>query len=502
MEHGEEVLKLNNLCKFFGDIKAVNRMSVTFRKGEVHTIIGENGSGKSTIANCIAGILKVTSGEMYLHGKPYNPSGLADANASGISMLVQEERTINNMTIAENIFMGKETMFSKAHLVKKTRMIEEAKKVLSLVGLEHFDPDMMIGKVSLEDKKLIEVGVALYNDPEVIIFDETTTALSLHGREIVYKYIEEYREKGRTVIMISHMLDEVKRFSDTVTVMRDGIYIDTLHKDEGTITDDDMRKLMIGRDLSGHYYRSEFKKVHGDVVLKVENISYRNILRNVSLKLHEGEILGIGGLTDCGMHELCKVIFGIITPAVGTVTAEKNKEKISGTDVSIKNHIAYLSKNRDRDSLLLTASVKDNIFITAARVNNRFGFHSNRIIRKVADKGMKDLQIKASSREQLCCELSGGNKQKVVVAKWLANNSDIFIMDCPTRGIDVGVKAMIYEIMEDLIKKGKSIIMVSEELAELIGMSDRIIIMKEGQISGEVDREEEITEMKLIEKMV
>jgi ribose transport system ATP-binding protein len=499
----ETVLEVRDLCKYFGSVKAVDCMNLSFKRGEVHAIVGENGSGKSTIAYVIAGIIKATSGEIFLDGERLEDADVFDMSARGVGMLVQEQRTINDMSIMENLFMGRETMFSRYHLVNQRRIREEAQKVLGFVQLGHLDLSLPMKRLSFEVRKLIEVGIAFYNNPRILILDETTTALSLHGREILYQYIEQYRAAGKTVILISHILEEVNRFSDRVTVMRDGKCVGTLKKEEGNITEDNIRHMMIGRELSGHYYRSDSRDTsQNDVVLDVQNISYRNVLKNISFQLRRGEILGFGGLTDCGMHELCKIIFGAVAPDTGTVTLTASGKRLQNTGGAVAEKMAYLSKNRDQESLLLSASIRDNIFLTAARTASRNGLITGRQQKNVAEEQMRSLNIKARSLWQLCCELSGGNKQKVVVAKWLANDSEILIMDCPTRGIDVGVKASIYKIMSELAERGKSIIMVSEELQELIGMADRILVMRDGKITGEMHRDEHISEARLIEKMV
>lgn len=494
MNKVKPILQVNCLCKQFGTVKAVDQVSINFYPGEFHTIIGENGSGKSTLAYMIAGVHAPTSGEMIFKGEKYAPRSIIDASQKGISMLVQEQRTIGELTIAENLFLGHE-------LRSKRQMQIEARKILKLVNLENLEPDMLMRKVTFEDRKLIEVGMAVYLDPEILIFDETTTSLSLKSRNIVYGYFKTLCKKGKTIILISHILEEVKQFSDTVTVMRDGAYVGSLSQKENNISDDNIRRMMIGRDLSAHYYRDAKNSYCEEVVLKVEDIC-EGILSHVSLELKKGEILGLGGLTDCGMHELCKIIFGIERPAVGVVEVCDRGKKIHSAYDAVNSGMAYLSKNRDQESLILSASVKDNILVTAVKYANKAGFIAGRKVDGIVDDMIQKLQIKVSSDSQLCYELSGGNKQKVVVAKWLSSHADILIMDCPTRGIDIGIKAAIYRIMSDLVKEGKSIIMVSEEMPELIGMSDRIIIMKNGCISGEIQTAEDITEMDLINYMV
>lgn len=494
------ILKLHGMVKSFGSTKAVQDVSMELRKGQVLALIGENGSGKSTLMSMVTGTLQPDKGRMELKGKEYVPDSIIAAGNSGVCILIQELGTIDGLTVAENIFLGKEKKFASGFRVSSRRMNQAADELLQSMGVSHFDAKTEVDALSFEERKLIEVCRAMYNDPDILIVDETTTALSHTGREKIYTIIENLKKQQKAVVFISHDLDEVQKVCDSAMILRDGSYIGTLYGEE--VTPENMRQMMIGRDLSGNYYRTKGTTyVKEEVALDVRNIQY-GILHDVSFQLHRGEILGLGGLTECGMHELCKIVFGAIKPDAGEVELTENHVKITSPAVAIKNHIAYLPKDRDNESLFLMTSIKDNITVASMDRLRNGPFITRKRERDLADQAAGQLSVKMRDVEQLTKELSGGNKQKVVVAKWMANESDILIMDCPTRGIDIGVKAAIYKLMEQLISEGKAILMVSEEIPELLGMSDRILIMKDGTINGEFDRSEEVTEKSLIEKLI
>ena len=502
MNNEKEVfLRIDGISKAFGPTKAVVDAKIEISQGEVRGLIGENGSGKSTLSAIIAGMLKADSGKMFLENIEYNPLNVIEARKKGVSIITQEVGTINDLTVAENIFLGKEGHFSKTGHVYKKKMVAASKKILNEIGASHIDPLVSINSVSFEDRKLIEVAMAMYNKPRLLILDETVTALTYKGRELIYKLIEDLKNDGRTVIFISHDLAELETVSDKITVLRDGKVVKTLLKNE--INVDLMRQLMIGRDLEGHYYRADHEpKYEKEVVLHVDNISLGTKLWDISLKLHKGEILGIGGLTDCGMHELGKVMFGVNKPDSGTVTVMPQNAEIRKASIAVKNKIGYMPKNREREAMMLAASVKDNVVLMSLDKLKRGTLITRKSEKQLAYKMADALNIKMVSANQLCAYLSGGNKQKVILAKWLANDSRILIMDCPTRGIDVGVKAAIYQLMNDIKKSGKSIIMISEELPELLGMADRIIVMKNGKVSGSFLRSPIWNESMIIQKVI
>lgn len=501
-EKKEVLLKAEHMYKEFGATKAVTDVSLTIYAGQIRGLIGENGSGKSTLASMITGALKPDKGEMMLNGVSYAPKSLRDSMDHGVGIVVQETGVINSLTIAENIFMGRENLFGKYGLVNMSALIEESRKALQAIGATHIDPEKRAEEYSFEDRKLVEIAASLYQKPNLLIVDETTTALSQNGREKIYEIMNQLRNSGKAILFISHDLDELQRVCDTVDVLRDGSYIGTLEKED--ITPQNMRQMMIGRELSGHFYRPESEpcSYQDDIVLEAKNICYHNVLKDVALTLHAGKILGIGGLSDCGVHELCKILFGAIVPEKGVVRREPSGRIISSPSVATEEKIAYIPKDRDQESVLLGSSIKDNICLTSMD-KLRKGFYIGKKKEKVlADEIGSEFSIKMREIEQMVSELSGGNKQKVAFGKWIANDSQVFIMDCPTRGIDVGVKKSIYELMSQLKSEGKSIIMVSEELPELIGMTDRCIILKDGMVSGEFIRGQGFTESALIQAII
>ncbi|MHC1770597.1 MAG: ATP-binding cassette domain-containing protein [Flexilinea sp.] len=380
-------------------------------------------------------------------------------------------------------------------------MIKEARRVLTEIDASYIDPQKSVDQISFEDRKLIEVAMAMYDKPDILILDETTTALSQKGRKKIYSIIDKMKREGKTVIFISHDLKELQSLCDNITILRDGCLVQTLSKN--MITIDKMRSLMIGRDLSDHYYREDLLSAYGEeVVLQVDNITFGSALKDISFMLHKGEILGIGGLTDCGMHELCKIIFGLIKPDNGKVTVLPIGSEIKKASEAVNNKIAFIPKNREQEAMMPSASIKDNIVFMSYDKLSKGPYISPTKEIQFAKEQANLLNIKMVSINQFCLFLSGGNKQKVVISKWIANDSKILIMDCPTRGIDVGVKAAIYELMEELVKSGKSIIMVSEELPELLGMSDRIIILKDGILSAIFKRGIDWNEEKVIQAMI
>ena len=441
------ILEAKHISKNFGLTQALKDVSVTIDEGEVIGLIGENGSGKSTLSSIISGVYPQSEGELTLDGKPYKPADTLDAQNHGISMIAQEMGTLPGIKVADNLFIGKEQLFTKHGVVDRKKMYQEARKALEKIGIDNIHPEDPIIKYSLEERKLIEVVRALYTNPRIFIVDETTTALSQRGRDIIYQVIKNMKKENKTVLFISHDLEELMEVCSKLIVLRDGVFVAELEKSE--FEEEKIKELMVGRKLTGDYYRSDYDGSYGkEVVLSAEKLYVGDSLKGVSLELHKGEILGIGGLTDCGMHELGKALFGNVKPLYGEVKLGNGK-KITSEKQAIKNKIGYVSKNRDQEG-----------------------------------------------------DLSGGNKQKVVFGKWLGNESEIYILDCPTRGIDIGVKAFMYQLMYRLKKEGKSILMISEELPELIGMSDRILIMKDGQIQDSFTRSEELNESVLIKKMV
>jgi ribose transport system ATP-binding protein len=379
-------------------------------------------------------------------------------------------------------------------------MTAAAQQLLDSLEIE-IDASRSTGSLDASTRKLIEVAKALYWKPKLFIVDETTTALSLTGRVLLYKQMHRLADSGASVLFISHELDELMEQCDTLTILRDGIIVGNLAKDE--FNAGRIKQMMVGREIKGSYYRDDMDGYDNEVVLKAEYITTMHDLLCFSLELHKGEILGIGGLSHCGMHTLGKALFGAEKVVDGRVVACKSGSVIDRPKTAINNRIGYVSKDRDTESLSLGASIRDNIASTGYQLNNLFGpFLSARKEKKYVDEQITALSLKCASMYHSVDTLSGGNKQKVAFGKWLACDANILILDCPTRGIDVGVKTAMYSLLYEMKKAGKSIVLISEELPELIGMSDRIIIMKDGEISCEISRTKQPTESLLVEYML
>lgn len=494
------LIQVNDIYKHFGATKAVDGVSIVVNKGEVCGLVGENGSGKSTLLSLLSGILRRDAGEVFMEGEPYNPKNLTDANKKGVSMIVQEANTIKGLTVAENMFLGIEDEFMNHGIRNIKKMNAMAREQLDRVGLKDIKEDEDVINYSMEQRKLIELVKASTVKPKLLMIDETSTALSQTGRDELYKLIHATRDRGDSVLVISHDLQEVLMLCDRIIIMRDGKIVAEVNSSD--VDEAKLKNLMVGREISGHYYREDFDTpISDEVVMKVENISAGKRVKDVSFELHKGEILGFGGLSESGMHELGKAIFGIEYDVNGKVTLA-NGDVIRTIDDSVKHDIGYISKNRDSESLFNQMDINDNIAATCMGNIGGKGFVSKRKRRAFADEKAKILNIKMNDVEQIVGTLSGGNKQKVVLTKWIARGTEIFIMDSPTRGIDVGVKAIIYGMLDDLRKQGKSLIIISEELLELIGMCDRVIVLKDGEISGEFKRTPELNEETLVQCMV
>jgi len=493
------LLKAHKINKSFGITRALKDADLELEYGQIHGLIGENGSGKSTLASIIAVIQPADSGEIFLDGQPYKPVDSLEAQRQGICMILQEKGTFDNLSVSRNIFIGKENFFSFGGMINIPRMNAAAQKILEKIHAGHIKAAWPITALSFEDRKLVEVARAMYAEPKVLIADETTTALSRNGREILYRIMRDMKKEGHSVIFISHDLDELINVCDSLTILRDGEYVKTFEKKEFVTSV--IRHLMVGREVAGNYYRTDMDSCKNpETVFSMEHV-YSQKLRDITFDLRKGEILGLGGLAECGMHEIGNIAFGLIPPDLGIVKAGDDKVVINPVKATSLG-IAYLSKNRDTESLMTSANIVDNICLASYKKIQKNLFIWNKDEREFAKAWGKKLEIKMTNIHQYVIELSGGNKQKVALAKWLGFGADVLIMDCPTRGIDIGVKVNIYQLMTELKNQGKSIILISEELPEIIGMSDRIIILKDGRIKGEFSREEKVTECKLVDYMI
>ncbi len=494
------LMEVQHITKSFGPTKALSDVSLSVYGGEVCGLIGENGSGKSTLSSILAGIQRPDSGLMLKGGEEYAPSTSVEGQSLGVAMIVQEVGSIPNITIADNIFAGKEQAFCHGPFVDKRAMNTAAQKALENIGVTNMRPDASLNTLNPEDRKIVEIARAMYSDPDILIVDETTTALSKHGRDVIYAVMRRMREEGKAVLFISHDIGELIEVCDSLVVLRDGQYVGRLEREQ--MEPDTIKSMMIGREITGNYYREDSDGWLPEVAMEAKHITSKDRgVRDVSFQLHRGEILGIGGLSESGMHEVGRMAFGIDPIIEGEIILE-NGERIVSSAKAVRQHIGYVSKNRDVEALSLSATVKDNIVLPSLYKIRTCGLVSRQKETAIAKEQVEGLRIKCAGIDQNVNALSGGNKQKVLFGKWIGNQSEILILDCPTRGVDVGVKASMYQLMYQLKKEGKAILMISEELPELIGMSDRILIMKDGQITKEFLRGPEATEQNIINYMI
>ena len=496
----EVIIEVKEVSKRFGSTVALNRVNIVIRRGEIHGLIGENGSGKSTVTSIIAGMQDADNGEMFYKGEAWKPENMIYALDKGIGMIVQESGTVPGISVAENIFLGESEQFRRAGIVSRRQMVKEAQKALDSIGAGHISAAMPTGALDFQNRKLVEIARVMRKNPEVLVVDETTTALSQMGRDIIYGICKKMKEENKAVIFISHDLDEIMNRCDRLTVLRDGKIIRTFNSDE--FEEGAIKAAMIGRELSGSYYRDDYEEeTESETVLTAEHLNLTDQLIDFSMEVRKGEILGIGGLSHCGMHTLGKVLFAAEKAESGTIKVHDHTYENEAA--AMKEGIGYVAKDRDTESLVLEASIKDNIAIAGLdriAVKKHFIFRKNE--NRYVDEQVESLSIKCNDSSQYVSTLSGGNKQKVAFGKWMGRDSQILILDCPTRGVDIGVKQSMYQLMYRMKQEGKSIILISEEMAELIGMSDRLLIMKDGRLQKELKRSRELSEADVIEYMI
>lgn len=498
----EIVLEIDHISKRFGPTVANNDVCLQFRRGEVHALIGENGCGKSTLMSIIAGMQPMDSGHMLLRGQPYQPLGSEDAIESGIGMVVQELGLLDRLPAYVNMFCGRLKPFTRGGVINLKKMKAAAQEHMTRWGLPRVNLSKHAGELSVEEKKIIELARALSIDPDVLILDELTQALSHDTREILYGIIQSCKDSGKAVLVISHDLEEIVSLVDTITVMRDGEIVTTLPAEDATV--DELKRMMVGRALNEHYYRTDCAPVYGeDVVLSVRDLADKESgISDVSFDLHAGEILAICGLSDAGIHTVGKMIFGVQKPDKGSITALPDNKHITSPQKAVAMGIGYQPKDRDMEGLMIGASIRDNLCFPSVHEIERKGTLLPARLNAYAEKASRRFEVKSTGIQQVLNSLSGGNKQKVNLGRWMSKDLKILILDCPTRGVDVGVKAYIYETMQEFKAQGLSMVLISDELPEALGLADRIMVMKNGRINAILERGQDFTEEKVIEVMV
>ena len=481
-------LEMRGVCKSFPGVKALDHAQLRLRPGTVHALMGENGAGKSTLMKCMFGIYEMDEGEVLFEGKPVKLSGPLEALEMGIAMVHQELQPIPARTVGENIFLGRYPMkklFGFIPMVDHEKMYADTAALLKKVRME-FDPKQPLGELSVSQMQSVEIAKAVSANCKVLILDEPTSSLTQNEVEALFRIIEDLKAEGVSIVYISHKMDEILRISDEVTIMRDGQYVGTWDAKE--LTTDLIITRMVGRELANLFPHRE--NVPGEVVFEVEDFTSIDprSFRNVSFQLKKGEILGVAGLVGAQRTELMEGLFGIRSHSKGTIKYQGKEMEINRPKDAIDNGIAMLTEDRRATGIMGVLSIADNISVASLLKYLDFGVAiNNKKIEELVQDNIKKMNTKTPSSKTQIQSLSGGNQQKVLIGRWLANDPDVLILDEPTRGIDVGAKYEIYTIIAELAKQGKSIIMISSEMAEIIGMSDRVMVMCDGRVTGFID---------------
>ena len=484
----EYILEMKDIYKSFPGVKVLEGVNLRIRPGEVHALMGENGAGKSTLMKILMGIYKADQGDIILQGQKTEMHGPRDAMDKGISMIHQELNTLLDMEVAENVFVGREIVkkgFSGLKLVDLGRMRAETGQYFEEMNI-HIDPRARMRTLSVAEMQLVEIVKAISLNSKIIVMDEPTSAITEKEAQVLFEQIDRLKKQGVAIIYISHKMDEIFRISDTITVLRDGQWIGT--KPASELNDDSLIKMMVGRELTD-IYPKESAPI-GEEILRVEDLSRGKKVRKASFTLRKGEVLGVAGLVGAGRSELVETIFGLYPKTGGAIYLNGEKVEIKSPREAIQHKIALITEDRKLTGLNLIGSVKENISAVSLKKLSPRGIVDKRQENEIAEKYIKDLKFKTPDHNAIVGNLSGGNQQKVVLAKWLLDQPDIIIFDEPTRGIDIGAKRDIYLLINELAKEGKGVIVISSEMAEVMGISDRIIVMCEGEIKGDIPRED------------
>lgn len=486
MINKKPLLEMINISKSFPGVKALDNVNMKAYGGEVLALLGENGAGKSTLMKILSGVYEKDEGKIFIEGKETNINGIKEAEALGISIIHQELSLLPNLKIYENIFLGNEKRLGIFNKLDKKYMREKSKELLSKIGFT-MDPDTMVKDLTVGEMQMIEIIKAVSKKSKVIIMDEPTTALTDVETKRLFEVINKLKSQGIAIIYISHRLDEIFEICHRVNVLRDGKYVGEVRVED--ISKDDLISMMVGRKLEEQF---PYKKVQkGETLLEVKNLCYKNLVNNVSFEVKAGEILGISGLMGSGRSETAKTIFGEYKKSSGDIYVNGEKVNINSPKQAIEKGIAYLSEDRKKEGLILNMSVGKNISLCNLK---EYENGLKRIDKKKEEKEIEDyikkLSVKTPSAKQLIKNLSGGNQQKAIIAKWIMISPKVLIIDEPTKGIDVGAKKEIYEVLNELKNMGKAVIIISSDMPEVLGISDRILVMCEGRVSGEVKREE------------
>ena len=481
----ETILEVKNLTKYFPGIKALDGVHMTVRTGEVHALIGENGAGKSTLVKILTGVYFPTAGEVRYKGDNLSFKNALDAQEAGIAAIHQEASMFPELSVTENIFMGHHITKGKSKRIDWKAMQRETQALLDELELD-IDCNKLVKNLSVAQRHMVEIAKALSLNAQVVIMDEPTSALSLREVEDLYKIVRRLKDDGKAIIFISHKFDEIFEICDYFTVLRDGKYIGEGSVKESTVND--IVTMMVGRSLDQMYPKSEVEI--GKALLSVKNLSQTGYFSDVSFDLHEGEILGFFGLIGAGRSEIMRTIFGIDKKSEGTISLYGKEIHIPDPTVAMQQGIAFVPEDRQTQGVILEMSISKNITLPQIDKLSKFGVINRKKEAELTKTYGEKMEIRAAGWHVDADTLSGGNQQKVVLAKWLATEPKILILDEPTKGIDVATKAAVHEFISDMASRGLAVILISSELPEVLGMADRILVMHEGEMTGEFTREE------------
>ncbi len=480
----ETILRMTNISKSFAGVHALRGVQFELCPGEVHALLGENGAGKSTLVKVITGVHQPDTGEIYFNDQHIHLTDPREATALGISAIYQELSIFPDLDIAENIFVGRRPTRAGG-LVDWRKMYREAAALLDSLGV-HLNLKTKARYLSIAQQQMVEIARALSVNARILIMDEPTSALTLNEVAELFEIVRRLREKGTAILFISHRLEELFEIADRVTVLRDGSYVDT--RSLGGVTQEELIRMMVGRTVSDLFPKKEVKQ--GEVVLRVKNLTRSGAFKDVSFELHKGEILGMAGLIGAGRTEVSQALFGVAPADEGIIEIDGKAQRITNPRQAMDCGLALVPEDRQHHGLVPPLDITDNVTLPRLARFTKVGWLNKREARDAAYQAATLMQVKATTVWQKVRELSGGNQQKVVLAKWLSTTPRILILDEPTRGIDIGTKAEVHRLMSDLAAQGIGILMISSELPEVLGMSDRILVMHEGHVTGLFDRAE------------
>ncbi len=485
----EYVLRMMEIEKNFPGVLALNKVSFGLKRGEMHALVGENGAGKSTLMKVLGGVYSADGGTIEINGKIVTIENPRDSIENKVGVIYQEFNLAPALNVYENIFLGREITTSKLGGMNRKKMLKMAEKSMEKLGVKGFDCTKKVKRLSVAMQQLVEIGKAIFNDIDILVMDEPTAVLTDRETESLFRVIQEIRKKGISIIYISHRLEETIELCDRITVLRDGTLVETIDNVKRNVKKEYIVSRMVGRELLDYYPKRDFQYSE-EAIFEVKNFSHEEYFDQISFQLKKGEILGFSGLVGAGRTEIMKTIFGAYKKNSGRIFVENQEVSIKSPADAISHGIAFISEDRKREGLLLSMGLDDNICLASHKSLSVFGKFIPSRKKALVSRSFEEMQIRPADPKRKAKNFSGGNQQKAIIARWIATKPKVFIMDEPTRGIDVGAKSEIYNLMNSLAKDGAGIIVVSSELLELIGICDRIIVIREGKITAELLRNE------------